>query len=313
MVGKKKVAYKSYKSINMWNIIGKRKYFYVVSAMLVIGSIALVSAWGLKLGIDFRGGTLMEVQFENNLPESQAVHDKLKDLSLNSLTVQTTGNNTVILRYAESNEAINEQVFERFKAFEGNPKQLRVDFVGASVSNEIKKNTAVALVLAIVGIAVYIAWSFKKVSRPIPSWQYGVMANVALFHDIVITVGAFAFLGKFYGIEVGVPFVAALLTILGYSINDTIVVYDRTRENLMRSSEKEDFEQIVNRSLNETIARSFNTSLTVLIVLTALVIFGSESLRWFAAALLIGIGFGTYSSIFVASALLVTSYKYKKS
>ena len=130
-------------------------------------------------------------------------------------------------------------------------------------------------------------------------------------HDILITVGVFVILGKFWGVEVGVPFIAALLTILGYSVNDTIVVFDRTRENILRSGAKEDFEDIVNRSLNETLARSINTSLTVILVLFALVFFGGESIRYFSVALLFGVTFGTYSSIFVASALLVTIYKYQ--
>jgi preprotein translocase subunit SecF len=134
---------------------------------------------------------------------------------------------------------------------------------------------------------------------------------VALVHDVLITAGVFAFLGKFYGVEVGVPFIAALLTILGFSVHDTIVVYDRIRENLLKSSSKEKFEDVVNKSLNETVARSINTSVTVLLVLTAIVIFGGESIRFFSIALLVGIFFGTYSSIFVASSLLVTSYKMK--
>jgi len=143
------------------------------------------------------------------------------------------------------------------------------------------------------------------------SWEYGFGAIIALVHDILITIGVFSVLGQWYGVEIGVPFIAALLTILGYSVNDTIVVYDRIRENLLRSSHKEDFEIIVNRSINETIARSFNTSFTVIITLLAIVLFGGESIQSFALAILIGVTFGTYSSIYVASALLVTRYKMK--
>ena len=160
---------------------------------------------------------------------------------------------------------------------------------------------------------LYIAWAFRKVSRPIASWKYGAGAVIALVHDILITIGFFSILGHYFGVEVGVPFVAALLTILGFSVHDTIVVYDRTRENLLRSSAKESFPEIVNRSLNETLVRSINTSLTVIITLLAIYIFGGDSIRHFSLALLIGVSFGTYSSIFIASALLVTSYEWQKS
>ena len=150
---------------------------------------------------------------------------------------------------------------------------------------------------------------FRKVSRPVESWKYGLGAVVALVHDVLITAGVFSVLGHFFGIEVGIPFIAALLTILGFSVHDTIVVYDRTRENLLRSSNKVEFPDIVNKSLNETLVRSINTSLTVIITLLAIYIFGGASIKYFALALLVGITFGTYSSIFIASALLVTSYK----
>src|SRR4030042_898886 len=157
-------------------------------------------------------------------------------------------------------------------------------------------------------IILYIAYSFRHVSKPVASWKYGVGAVIALFHDILITTGIFSILGHFLGYEIDLLFVSALLTILGFSVHDTIVVYDRTRENLIRSSSKEKFPDIVNKSLNETLVRSINTSLTVIITLLAIYIFGGESIKHFSLALLIGITFGTYSSIFIASALLVTSY-----
>ena len=154
----------------------------------------------------------------------------------------------------------------------------------------------------------YIAWAFRKVSRPVESWKYGLGAVIALSHDIIITTGVFSVLGHFFGVEVGIPFIAALLTILGFSVHDTIVVYDRTRENLLKSSRNAVFPEIVNKSLNETLVRSINTSLTVIITLLAIYIFGGASIKFFALALLVGITFGTYSSIFIASALLVTFY-----
>lgn len=295
----------------MYNIISKTRYAYIFSAALTILSVAAASVWGLNLGIDFKGGTLMEVKFSQAVPPVQEIQDKLKDLELKSLTIQPSQNDSLILRYVASDELLNENVLAKLKEFDAGLTQTKVDFIGASVSNDIKKKSIWAVILATFGIALYIAWAFRKVSRPISSWQYGVNAVIALIHDVLITTGVFAFLGRFYGVEVGVPFVAALLTILGFSVHDTIVVFDRTRENLIKSSSKEKFPDIVNRSLNETLVRSINTSLTVIITLLAIYIFGGESIKFFSLALLIGITFGTYSSFFIASALLVTTYNWK--
>ncbi len=295
----------------MFNIIGKTKYTYAFSIILTIASVVSVCIWGLKFGIDFTGGTLMEVQFPQNVPTSQDLSDILKDLDLASLTIQPAGNNSTLIRYASESDEVNQSVFNKISAKYENAKELRVDFINSSVSSELKKDSFWALFWAIIGIMVYIAWAFRKVSRPIESWKYGLGAVIALFHDVLITIGAFSVLGHFYGIEVGIPFIAALLTILGFSVHDTIVVYDRTRENLLRSSSKEIFPEIVNRSLNETLVRSINTSLTVLITLLAIYIFGGDSIKDFSLALFIGVAFGTYSSIFVASTLLVTSYNWQ--
>lgn len=292
-------------------IINKRKYFYVISGTLVALSLVALFTWGLKFGIDFTGGTEMQVKFSNQTPDKTVIADKLKNLNLDSLSVKKTADGTINIYYLNASDKTNTEVFDKVKELDKNAVQLSTDFIGSTISGKLKTSAAEALVLAIIGIALYIAWAFRKVSRPVSSWKYGLGAIVALAHDILITVGIFVVLGKFYGIEVGIPFIAAILTILGYSVNDTIVVYDRTRENILRASAKEDFEDIVNRSLNETLARSINTSLTVIIVLIALVVFGSESIRWFSVALLCGVTFGTYSSIYVASALLVTIYKFQ--
>lgn len=296
----------------MLNIIDKRRYAYILSAFFLAVSLGALGLWGLNLGIDFRGGTLMEVGFSEKMNVSNAdVQERLSGLGLNSLIVQGTDNNSFLIRYIGSDENTNEQVLERMEELDEEVVQKRVDFIGGSVSDQIKTSAFTAVFFAILGIALYIAWAFRKVSYPVPSWQYGVGAILALAHDVVITMGAFAVLGRFYNVEVGIPFVAALLTILGYSVNDTIVVYDRTRENLTKASSKENFEKTVNKSLNETLARSINTSLTVIVVLLAIIFFGGETIRFFALALLIGISFGTYSSIYIASALLVTSHEYK--
>lgn len=296
----------------MLQIIQKRKYMYVFSGTLIALSIVALSMWGLRLGLDFKGGTLVEVQFAvDPVPDQATVESTLLPLHLESLTVQATGSNGMIIRYLASDETINEGVITALKQTDPGLKLLRTDFIGASVSSQIKKNAFWGILLSVIGIAMYIAFAFRRVSRPVNSWEYGLGAIIALIHDILITVGVFAVFGKYLGVEVGIPFVAALLTILGYSVNDTIVVYDRIRENLIRMRVKGDFENVVNRSVNETMSRSINTSLTVIIVLIALSIFGGESIKWFAIALLVGVTFGTYSSIFVASALLVSRYRMK--
>lgn len=295
----------------MINIVEKRKYFYAFSLTLTLVSLILLFTWGLKLGIDFKGGTLTEIQFSQTIPTNQEIQDKLKDLNLEGLTVQSSQENSIILRYVSSDEDLNNNVRDKIRELDENYREKRLEFIGSSVSDQIKKNAFLAVILANIGIGIFIAWAFRKVSRPVPSWQYGIGAVIALVHDVLITAGFFAFLGKFYDIEIGVSFIAALLTILGFSVHDTIVVYDRIRENLLKSSGKEEFETIVNKSLNETLTRSINTSVTVLLVLLAIVIFGGDSIRYFSVALLVGIFFGTYSSIFVASALLVTSHKLK--
>lgn len=296
----------------MRRIIQKRKYAYLFSGLLLGASIAMVAMWGLNFGIDFKGGTLMEVQFSQDpAPQTQEVQTALSDLSLQSLTLQPTENRGMFIRYLASDENANDQVLAKLQGLDPAMVQLRTDFIGGSVSEQIKKNAFMGIVLSILGIAIYIAWAFRRVSGVVTSWDYGWGAVIALAHDIIIVIGLFAFLGKFYGVEVGVPFIAALLTILGYSVNDTIVVYDRVRENLMRSSKKVDFENIVNRSLNETMGRSINTSMTVIITLVAIVLFGGDSIRYFGVALLAGVVFGTYSSIYIASALLVSRYNMK--
>jgi len=296
---------------NMINIIGKTKYAYIFSITLTVLSIASLFIWGLKFGIDFTGGTLAEVQFENSVPSNQELEDTLKSLELKSLTLQPTENNSILIRYASEDDKVNQEVSQKISESYPGAKELRADFINSSVSQELKKNSLWALFIAVLAIMAYIAWAFRKVSRPVESWKYGLGAVIALVHDVLITIGVFAILGHFAGIEIGVPFIAALLTILGFSVHDTIVVYDRTRENLLRSSAKEQFPEIVNRSLNETLVRSINTSLTVLLTLLAIYIFGGETIRDFSLALLVGVFFGTYSSIFIATALLVTSYKFQ--
>ncbi|MCX6762255.1 MAG: protein translocase subunit SecF [Candidatus Moranbacteria bacterium] len=296
--------------MQMYNILGKRKYFYTISGTLMLLSVIALSVWGLKYGLDFTGGTLMEVQ--NVKAQSGDIKDILISAGVNDAVISPTQNNAFLVRYASSSDEKNQEVLKKLREKYPDLKNTRLDYIGPSISSELKSKAIWALLVAVIGIALYIAYAFRKVSRPVESWQYGVGAVVALVHDVLITVGIFAILGHFWGIEIDSSFIAALLTILGFSVHDTIVVYDRTRENLLRSGSGEKFDETVNRSLNETMARSINTSLTVIVTLLAIFIFGGQSIKTFTLALLIGIVFGTYSSIFVASALIVDWWKWEK-
>lgn len=295
----------------MFNIISKTKYAYIFSITLTALSIVSLFVWGLKFGIDFTGGTSMEIQFTEAIPTNQEIAKVLDGQNLSGLTFQPAENNSVFIRYASESDSANEEVTGVLTKKYSDAKILSVNYANSTISGELKKKSLWALFFAVIGIMAYIAWAFRKVSRPVESWKYGLGAVIALIHDVLITIGIFSALGHFWGIEVGIPFIAALLTILGFSVHDTIVVFDRTRENLLRSSSKEKFPEIVNRSLNETSVRSINTSMTVIITLLAIFIFGGASIKDFSLALLVGIFFGTYSSIFIASALLVTIYKWQ--
>jgi preprotein translocase subunit SecF len=296
----------------MYNILGKRKYFYIFSGTLMLLSVIALSVWGLKYGLDFTDGTLMEVKIEKSEAKSDEIKNVLIGAGIGDAVITPTQDNSFLIRYANSNDEKNQEVLSKLKEKYPDIQNTRLDYIGPSISSELKSKAIWALLVAVIGIALYVAYAFRKVSRPVESWKYGVGAVVALVHDVLITVGIFAILGHFFGIEIDSSFIAALLTILGFSVHDTIVVYDRTRENLLKSGSGEKFDETVNRSLNETMARSINTSLTVLITLLAIFIFGGASIKNFTLALLIGITFGTYSSIFVASALIVDWWKWEK-
>ncbi|MFA5985921.1 MAG: protein translocase subunit SecF [Parcubacteria group bacterium] len=296
----------------MIDFIEKRKYFYAFSGTLAFLSVLAIALWGLKLGIDFVGGTEMEFKIGDDVSITKDVLcAKIEGGCASDFTVlesQSEHGRSIFVRYKSSDEVFNQKVLAAVKEIDSTTVQLKSDFIGAMVSTQLKSNAAKAILFSIIAILLYIAWAFRKISVPVSSWYYGISAVVALAHDILITIGVFAFLGHFYDHEIGVPFIAALLTILGYSINDTIVVYDRVRENMLKTRAVSNFHDMVNKSLNETLARSINTSMTVIIVLIPMVLFGGESLFNFSLALLIGVAFGTYSSIFVATALVVTIY-----
>jgi len=413
----------------MLNIVQKRKIWFAFSAILISASLIALLSWGLKFGIDFTGGTLMEFSFKDKTLNSQEIKDALADLNFGEINVQFSGDKNVLLRFKDVDEDTHQKILaaldsaisgennvdeeipptpfsergseiieeentegeniennieedgiegiEESKPFSGLIKKAlaadeeainstedtenaeetnesgievttssgeevnietvdlgnieseeidlgammetgrenasieekRFNSIGPVIGSELKESSVWAIVIALIAIVLYIGFAFRKVSFPVSSFKYGIIATIALFHDIIITLGVFSVLGHFYGIEIGIPFVAAILAILGYSVNDTIVVFDRTRENLLKSG-IDDFEKIVNKSVNETLIRSINTSFTTLIVLFALYLFGGDTIKYFVVALMVGIAAGTYSSIFIASPLLVTWQKW---
>lgn len=289
------------------NIISHKYIFLSISGLLVLASLVVIGVWGLKLGIDFTGGSLLEVEFAAARPSTDDIKKTLEPLELGTIVVQPTGDKGAILRLRHIDEAAHQEVLTALGAGEPGLAVLekRFDSIGPTIGKELKSRSFLALGLAITAIILYIAWAFRLVSKPVSSWKYGLAAIVALVHDITIPTGIFAALGHFRGVEVDTLFITALLTILGFSVHDTIVVFDRIRENLRKLKVSEPYETTVNRSVNETMTRSINTSLTVLLVLSTIFFLGGETIRYFALALMAGIIFGTYSSIFIASPLLV--------
>ncbi len=291
----------------MLNIIQNRKIWLSISGLLVALSIGALSMWGLNFGIDFTGGSLMEVEFTNYQPGINDIQESLRNVGASNLVIQPTQNNTTLLRFKESSQethqAINENLNKLASDHNGSAKELRFDSIGPSIGKELKSKSFNAIIVVLLVMIVFIAFAFRKVSKPVASWKYGLAAIIALAHDVIVVLGVFAVLGHFLGTEVNTAFIAAVLTVLGYSVNDTIIVFDRTRENLPKSSQ--DFEGTVNTSVNQVLTRSINTSFSAILALLAILAFGGSSIRDFALALAVGIFVGTYSSIFIASPMIV--------
>jgi preprotein translocase subunit SecF len=293
----------------MIDFVHRRKLWYLISLVVITPGVIALLVWHLNLGIDFTGGAEWELQFPRTDIQSLDVRQVLVDQGFEDPQVQiasgTQAGTQEVLIHVKSLEQGSPQktaAAAALKAKFGDFTELQLNTVGPTVGRSVSKNSILSVVAASVGILLYLAWAFRKVKRP---FLYGSCAIAAMLHDVLVVLGVFAILGKVANVAVDSLFVTALLTVIGFSVHDTIVVFDRIRENQIRRPAMP-FEDVVNYSLNQTIVRSINTSMTVVFTLLALVLFGGASVRTFILALLIGVISGTYSSIFNASQLLVS-------
>lgn len=292
-------------------IIKHKKIFISISIALVALSLISLFTFGLKFGIDFKGGALMEFTYKDTRPAQADLNTSLDALNLGSVLIQPTGDLGYIVKTKDLNDTEHNAVLSAMSENGKNiPEEKSFSSIGPSVGKELTRKAILAIILVSLAIICFIAYAFRKVSRPVSSWRYGIIAIVTLLHDVMIPVGLFTILSHYYGAEVDTLFVVAVLTVLGLSIADTIVVFDRIRENI-KNKISNDFHETVGKSLKQVYPRSINTSLTVILVLLCLFFFGPSATKYFALMMTAGMFFGTYSSIFLASPLLVWTEEFQ--
>lgn len=275
---------------------------FVISVVLTIFAIGAVAIYGLNFGVDFKGGSLLEVSFDTR-PDANRVQKILENMGIKG-SVSPSGERDLIIKTEQLSESAHQEVLNNLRLL-GPLEEKRFDSVGPVIGKELKQKSITAIIILLAMIMIYIALVFRKLSRVLSPWAMGLSAMAALIHDILIPIGIFALLGRYYNVEITAVFVAAVLTILGYSVSDTVVVFDRVRENIVRGKAKEEFGHVVHTSIMQTLSRSLSTTFTTLLSLVAIYMFGGETVRYFALALIIGIFLGAYSSIFIASPVLV--------
>lgn len=289
------------------DIIGKKWLYFALSGIVIIPGLISLLLFGLRYSIEFTGGTLLEVKLAGSKVKGDTELIKLtvENEGVDVASIQTTSQDTFLLRTKPIDKSKSIAIEESLrKKFQGEVIEERFETVGPTIGKELTQKAILAVITASIAIIVYIALAFHKVPKPASPWRFGICAVLALIHDVLVVVGVFSLLGHFYKVEIDALFVTAILTVIGFSVHDTIVVFDRIRENL-RKMTGQTFAEVVNESIIQTLARSLSTSLTVIFTLLALFLFSTGSLRWFVVALLVGIITGTYSSIFNASPLLV--------
>lgn len=295
-------------------VVKYRKVFYIFSGTMLAASIIVTALWGLNFGIDFTGGSILEIRFEGERPGIAELEQRVLRSGFSEALLQSSGSNGLLVRLPAIPEEEHQKLLVILSGSEEKSgiEELRFDSIGPVIGKELQRKSVIAISLVLTMILVFISWSFRGVARPVASWKYGLVAIIALAHDIIIPIGFFVLLGKYANAEVGNLFVTALLTLLGFSVYDTIVVFDRIRENLGRFGKTMLFEEIVGKSLSEVIGRSLATSFVLVLVLLSLFVFGESSIKHFILTLLIGITAGTYSSIFLASPLIITWERFSR-
>ena len=296
----------------MLNIIGNKNTFIGISAVAVAIVLAAIVLFGFHEGIDFRGGTLWSISIRDAGVSAAELEQAFRDeLGVVDVRVAQEAAGGFLVKLPALDEAQHRDYGEKLAIRFPEMEERSFQSIGPSVGAELRTNAMIAMVLVLLGISLYIAFAFRKVMRPVSSWTYGWITLVTLFHDVAIPAGMLAALGRYRGIEIDGNFVVALLVVMGFSVHDTIVVFDRIRENLFQDRGKSPFTKVVNDSVNQTIARSVNTSLTLILVLVALYVAGPATLTYFVLTLLVGVTTGIYSSIFVASPLLVVWQRFR--
>ncbi len=288
----------------MIQFIKYKKIFFGLTLSMVAASAAAIAVWGLKPGIEFTGGSILEVEYENDRPANDAVRQKIADAAqLQNVSVYASGDRGLIVRTENLNSEQYGQVVSALAA-EGNFEEKSFEAIGPMVGKELTGKMSLLVFVSLVAMLLYIAVAFRGVPGRVNSWQYGIASFLILCHDIIVPLGVFAALGAFLGVQITIPVITALLIVVGYAINNVIVVYDRVRENLLRDH-RADFAENANRAVNQTLSRQINTSLATLLPVFAIYFWGGVSLQYFALALILGIAVGTYSSVFLAAPMLV--------
>ncbi|MEK7549000.1 MAG: protein translocase subunit SecF [Patescibacteria group bacterium] len=290
------------------DIIKHRKIFFSISIILILISIIAIVIFGFSFGIDFVGGTLWQVKLTTN--NQQLTIDNIrdffeKDLEVKNATVYLEKETqSFLIRLGNISEEQHQDYLQKLKTKFNEVEELRYETIGPAIGKELRSRAIWAVILVLIGISLYVIYAFRKVSYPIKSWKYGIITLITLFHDALISTGLIVFLGGFSGVEFDTKFIIAILVIIGFSVHDTIVVFDRIRENLLINRLRDNLSEIVNKSVKQTIARSINTSLTLVLTLAALFVLGPFSLKYFTLVIAVGVVVGTYSSIFIASPFL---------